>query len=78
MACLVYVIFNAEVRQALKSRWNRWNNESEFMDRVRPYCSIPCINLTTDSTTTVEQSTDLELLPSQLNKHDIYSKDLKR
>ncbi|XP_028397979.1 corticotropin-releasing factor receptor 1-like [Dendronephthya gigantea] len=34
LACLVYVVFNGEVRQAIKTRWNRWfHTKSEFLER---------------------------------------------
>ena len=64
----MYVVFNGEVRQVVKTRWHRWlHTKSEFLERVRPYRGIARIffSTTTDSnTTTCEQMTDFELLPN--------------
>lgn len=65
LACLVYVVFNGEVRQAIKTRWNRWlHTKSEFLERVRYRGIARIVFSTTDTnTTTCDQITDVELLP---------------
>ncbi|XP_046846646.1 corticotropin-releasing factor receptor 1-like [Xenia sp. Carnegie-2017] len=56
LACLVYVVFNAEVRQVVRARWKRWiHTKAEYLERVRPYRRIASLFFSNSETSNSTQ-----------------------